>query len=62
MIDIVLSLVFAAPLLIIMIYPSMKFVELLRKKYNFNDKTYDKLTVIFTIVFSVIVGILLHVT
>jgi len=32
MLDIVLSLVFAAPLLIIMIYPAMKITQFIEKK------------------------------
>ncbi|RLA80500.1 MAG: hypothetical protein DRG78_10825 [Epsilonproteobacteria bacterium] len=60
--DIVLSLVFSAPLLIIMVYPAMKITEFLDKRMTINDKIYDKLTVIITIVLSLICGVLLHIT
>ena len=62
MIDIVLSLVFAAPLLIIMAYPAMKITELLEKKFTINEKLYNKLTVGITILLSLIFGILLEIT
>ncbi len=62
MMDIVLSLVFSAPLLIIMVYPAMKITEFLDKRMTINDKIYDKLTVIITIVLSLICGVLLHIT
>jgi len=60
--DIVLSLVFAAPLLIIMIYPAMKVVEFLETKMEINEKLYNILTVVITIVLSLIFGILLKFT
>ncbi len=62
MMDIVLSLVFAAPLLIIMAYPAMKITEFLEKRMEINEQLYDKLTVIITIVLSLIFGILLQIT
>ena len=62
MIDIVLSLVFAAPLLIIMIYPAMKITEFLETKMKINEKLYNRLTVTITVVLSLIFGILLHIT
>jgi hypothetical protein len=57
--DIILSLVFSAPLLIIMVYPSIKIVEFIEQKTNLNDKLYTKLTVGITILLSVITGFLL---
>ena len=62
MMDIVISLVFAAPLLIIMIYPSMKIVEFIETKTNINEKTYNLLTVVITVLLSLIFGILLKIT
>jgi len=60
MLDIVLSLVFAAPLLIIMIYPAMKITQFIEKKVDINEQQYNKITVILTIILSLISGILLH--
>jgi hypothetical protein len=62
MIDIVLSLVFAAPLLIIMAYPAMKITEFLEKRIDINERLYNKLTVTITIILSLIFGLLLHYT
>ncbi len=58
--DIVLSLALSLPLLILMIYPSMKIADWLSKHYNISAKLDDKLTIIITIVLSVIVGSVLH--
>jgi len=62
MLDIVLSLVFAAPLLIIMAYPAMKITEYIEKKTEVSETMYNKLTVGITILLSLIFGVLLHVT
>jgi len=62
MMDIILSLVFAAPLLIIMIYPAMKITEFIEKRTTINERLYNKMTVIITIVLSLIFGVLLHFT
>ena len=60
--DIILSLALSMPLLILMIYPSMKISDWLSTKYTINKSIDDKLTVILTIVLSVIAGSLLHFT
>jgi hypothetical protein len=60
MIDIVLSLVLSLPLLVIMIYPSMKIADWLSTKYTISKSLDDKLTVIITICLSLIFGFLLH--
>lgn len=62
MIDIVLSLVYAAPLLIIMAFPAMKITEFIEKRTHVSENIYNKLTVIITIVLSLIGGIVLHMT
>lgn len=62
MIDIVLTLVFTAPLLIIMIYPAMKITEFLDKKMTISDKVYDKLTIAITIILALIGGIIFKIT
>ena len=60
MIDIIISIALATPLLIIMIYPAMKVADWLSQRYEINQALDDKLTVIFTIIFSIIGGLLLH--
>ena len=60
--DIVLSLVFAAPLLIIMAYPAMKITEFIETKIEISEQLYNRLTVVITILLSLICGILLHIT
>jgi hypothetical protein len=59
MIDIILPLVFAAPLLFIMAYPAMKITEYIETKMEVNEKLYNVLTVSITILLSLISGILL---
>ncbi len=62
MMDILLSLVFALPLLILMAYPAMKITEFLETKMEISEKYYNRLTVGITIGLSLICGILLHIT
>ncbi len=62
MMDILLSLVFAAPLLIIMAYPAMKITEFIERRMEVSEQLYNRLTVGITIVLSLIFGILLQVT
>ena len=62
MMDIVLSLVFSAPLLILMAYPAMKITEYIETKREISEKAYNKLTVTITIVLSLTAGTLLHIT
>jgi len=62
MMDIVLSLVYTAPLLIIMVYPAMKITEFIEKRTQVSEKIYNNLTVLITILLSLIGGILLHFT
>ena len=59
--DIVLSLVFASPLLIIMIYPAMKITDWIGTKIQINQKLDNILTVTLTIVLSLIFGILIYI-
>jgi hypothetical protein len=61
MIDIVLSLVFSAPLLIIMVFPAMKITEFIEKKTKLSEKSYNIITVSITILLSLVFGILLKV-
>jgi hypothetical protein len=60
--DLVLSLALSLPLLVLMIYPSMKISDWLSNKYEITPAVDDKLTIILTIVLSVIFGTLLHFT
>ena len=60
--DIVLSLVYSTPLLILMAYPAMKITEFIETKTAINEKLYNKLTVILTIILSLTAGTLLHIT
>ena len=60
--DIVLSLALSLPLLVIMIYPSMKIADWLSNKYTISQSIDDKLTIILTILLSIIFGTLLHFT
>lgn len=59
--EIVLSLVFAVPLLIIMIYPAMKISDWLSTRYEINEALDNKLTVILTIVLALIFGVLIRI-
>jgi hypothetical protein len=59
--DIVLTLVFSVPLLIIMIYPSMKITEFIETKIEVDEKLYNRLTVTITIILSLFFGILIKV-
>jgi len=58
--EIMLTLVFAAPLLMIMAYPAMKITEIIETKIEISEKQYNRLTVVITIVLSLIVGVLLN--
>jgi len=58
--DIVLSLVFSAPLLVIMIYPAMKIADVISSRWQINQAIDDKLTIIITIILSLIGGIVLN--
>lgn len=58
--DTVFTLVFASALLAIMAYPAMKIVEFFDAKRDFSEKTYNLLTVIFTIVLALCAGLFLN--
>jgi hypothetical protein len=57
--DIVLTLVFAAGVMIIMIFPAMKITDWIGARYHMSQDLDDKLTVILTIMLSLIVGVML---
>lgn len=54
--EVVMTLVFTSALLIFMVYPAMKIVEFLETKIVISEKTYNVLTVSFTIILSLVVG------
>jgi hypothetical protein len=54
--EIVMTLVFSSVLLVFMIYPAIKIVELIETKTAISDKTYNILTVVFTVILALIVG------
>ena len=62
MMDILMPLVFSAPLLIIMVYPAMKISDWLSTKIEINETLDNKLTVIITVILALIFGTLLHIT
>ncbi|MDY0052050.1 MAG: hypothetical protein RBR65_05850 [Aliarcobacter sp.] len=53
---IIMILVFSSVLLVFMIYPAIKIVELLETKMIITDKMYNILTVVLTIILALIVG------
>jgi len=57
---ILMILVFSSVLLVFMIYPAIKIVELIEKKFEIGSKTYDMLTVSITIILSLLIGIGLY--
>jgi hypothetical protein len=54
--EIVMTLVFSSVLLVFMIYPAMRIVELLETKIEISEKMYNISTVSLTIILSLIVG------
>ena len=54
--NIIMTLVFSSVLLVFMIYPAIKIVELFETKMTITDKMYNILTVVITIVLSLIIG------
>ena len=58
--EIIMTLVFSSAMLVFMIYPAMKIVEFLETKTQISDRMYNVLTVVFTIVLSLIIGIGLY--
>ncbi|GEM_PF-576696 len=59
-VNIILTLVFAAGVMIIMVLPAMKIADWLSTKYTINQALDDKLTVILTIILSLIAGAILR--
>jgi archaellum biogenesis protein FlaJ (TadC family) len=59
MINIVLTLVFSIVMLVFMAFPAMKIVEWIKGKTNFSEKVYNILQILFTIVFSLLIGLFL---
>jgi len=57
--NIMLSLVFSMPLLLIMFYPSIKIVEYIQTKRELSKRTYISLTLLITLLLSIIAGVIL---
>jgi len=58
--NILLTLVFSIVMLFFMFYPAMKTAEFIAIKYNITEKQQTILTIIFTIVYSLLIGIFLR--
>jgi len=57
--NILLILVFSIVMLFFMFYPAMKTVEFIAIKYNITEKQQTILTIVFTIFYSLCIGIFL---
>jgi len=58
--EVIITLVFSSAMLIFMIYPAMKIVEFIETKTEVNDKMYNILTVVLTIILSLVIGMGLY--
>ena len=58
---IIMILVFSMVLLIFMIFPAIKIVEFLKTKMELNEKAYNILTILLTIILSLISGTLIYI-
>jgi len=58
-IDIVITLVFSIVMLMFMAYPAIKIVEFIESKKELSQNTKNSLTVIFTILLSLLIGLFL---
>ena len=59
MIDIVITLIFSAAMLIFMIFPAMKIVEFISSKKDLTKNVEDRLTIVITLVLSLSIGLFL---
>jgi len=60
MIDIILTLVFSVVMLLFMIFPAMKIVEIIEKKISIPQKWHNPLLFTLTILLSLIIGVYLR--
>lgn len=62
MINIVLTLVFSIVMLLFMLFPAMKLTEFIDNQFNLNltEKQNSFITISFTILFSLLIGIFLR--
>ncbi len=62
MINIILTLVFSIVMLLFMLFPAMKLTEFIDNKFNLNltEKQSSFITISFTILFSLLIGIFLR--
>ena len=59
MIDIVITLVFSIVMLMFMAYPAIKIVDFIDSKKELSQKLKNTLTIVFTIILSLLVGLFL---
>jgi hypothetical protein len=59
MIDIVITLIFSAAMLMFMIFPAMKIVEFISSKKDLTKTVEDRLTIVFTLILSLSIGLFL---
>lgn len=60
MLDIVIILVMALPMLLFSVFPGIKIGDYLEKKYNINESTKRKATVFTTILFTIMLSSFVH--
>jgi len=58
-IDIVITLVFSIVMLMFMAYPAIKIVDFIDSKKELSQKLKNTLTIVFTIILSLLVGLFL---
>jgi len=59
--SIVMTLIFSIVMLLFMAFPAIKVVEWISNKKELSQKNQNRLTIFFTILFSLIIGIFLQV-
>jgi len=60
MIDIILTLVFSIVMLLFMIFPAMKTVEIMEKRISISEKWHNLLIFALTLFFSLLIGVFLR--
>ncbi len=57
--DIIITIILSTGMLIFMIFPAMKISEFISVKKKLSDKAEDILTIIFTVILSLSIGLFL---
>ncbi len=60
MTNVLLTLTFSIVMLFFMFFPAMKTAEFIDKKFNLTKKQNRNLTIIFTIIYSLLIGLFLR--